>query len=103
MEEALFLGGDATLSAEGDFQAGDYFWRPPGWVHAARSGQGFECVLMMEGETPAEGSGRVSRVIRPDEDAGRSPSPAPPTRSGRAATSAGWRAASWCGAPTTTR
>ena len=37
VEEALFLGGDATLVAEGDFQAGDYFWRPPGWVHAARS------------------------------------------------------------------
>ncbi|MEV0592761.1 hypothetical protein [Nonomuraea cavernae] len=73
VEEALFLGGDATLSAEGDFQAGDYFWRPPGWVHAAASDQGFECVLMMEGEAPAEDSGRVSRVIRPDEDAGHNP------------------------------
>jgi hypothetical protein len=71
VEEALFLGGRATLTAEGDFQAGDYFWCPPGWVHSASSDEGFECVLMMEGESAPDGSGRVSRVVRPDEEAGR--------------------------------
>lgn len=75
VEEAFFLAGRAQLSAEGPFEAGDYFWRPPGWVHLASSPQGFECVLMMEGEDPTEGSGRVSRVVRPDEDAGRNPRP----------------------------
>jgi hypothetical protein len=71
VEECLFLSGGATLTAEGDFEAGDYFWRPPGWVHSAVSPEGFEAVLMMEGQAPSEGSGRVSRVVRPDEEAGR--------------------------------
>lgn len=71
VEEALFLGGRAALTAEGDFQAGDYFWRPPGWVHSASSDEGFECLLMMEGESAPDGSDRVSRVVRPDEEAGR--------------------------------
>jgi hypothetical protein len=77
VEEALFLGGRVNLTAEGDFEAGDYFWRPPGWVHSAATGEGFECVLMMEGESPADGSGRVSRVVRPDEEAGRHTRPGP--------------------------
>lgn len=76
VEEALFLGGRVTLTAEGDFEAGDYFWRPPGWVHSAATGEGFECVLMMEGESASDASGRVSRVVRPDEDAGRHARPA---------------------------
>ncbi|MCL3819606.1 hypothetical protein [Aeromicrobium wangtongii] len=73
VEECFFLSGSVELTAEGDFQAGDYFWRPPGWVHMARSPEGFEGILMMEGESPSDGSGRVSRVIRPDSDAGCNP------------------------------
>ncbi len=38
---------------------------------------GFETILMMEGEDPAEGSDRVSRVVRPDEEAGHNPRPEP--------------------------
>lgn len=71
VEEALFLDGRVTLSAEGELAAGDYFWRPPGWVHSARSVTGFECLLMMEGDDATEGSGRVSRVVRDDEEAGQ--------------------------------
>lgn len=70
VEEAYFLSGSVELSAEGGFEAGDYFWRPPGWVHMARSPEGFATILMMEGESPTDGSGRVSRVIRPDDEAG---------------------------------
>ncbi len=70
VEEAFFLGGRAMLTAEGEMHPGDYFWRPPGWVHSAASAAGFECLLMMEGEEPGEGSGRVSRVVCADEDAG---------------------------------
>jgi hypothetical protein len=77
VEEAFFLGGEARLSAEGAFQPGDYFWRPPGWVHMADAPDGFETILMMEGEDPAEGSDRVSRVVRPDEEAGHNPRPEP--------------------------
>lgn len=75
VEEAYFLGGEAVLTAEGRFEAGDYFWRPPGWVHMADSPRGFENILMMEGEDPTEGSGRVSRVVRPVEEAGHNPRP----------------------------
>src|SRR4051812_18930547 len=71
VEEALFLSGSVELTAEGRLVAGDYFWRPPGWIHSAGSEQGFECVLMMEGADAAEGSGRVSRVVRRDDEAGR--------------------------------
>lgn len=70
VEEAYFLGGETLLTAEGRFEAGDYFWRPPGWVHMAAAPQGFETIIMMEGEDPSEGSGRVSRVVRDDEEAG---------------------------------
>lgn len=71
VEEALFLDGHARLTAEGHFYPGDYFWRPPGWVHMAEAPEGFETLLMMEGEDAAEASDRVSRVVRPDEDAGK--------------------------------
>lgn len=71
VEEALFLRGSVELTAEGHLGAGDYFWRPPGWIHSAASGDGFECILMMEGEDAAEGSDRVSRVVRADDEAGR--------------------------------
>lgn len=77
VEEAFFLGGEARLSAEGAMQPGDYFWRPPGWVHMAEAPEGFETILMMEGEDPAEGSDRVSRVVRPDDEAGHNPRPEP--------------------------
>jgi len=73
VEECLVLAGAVTLSAEGTFVAGDYFWRPPGWVHGARSPEGFEALLMMEGEAPDEGSGRVTRVVRPASEAGTNP------------------------------
>lgn len=70
VEECLVLDGSVELTAEGRFEAGDYFWRPPGWVHSAESPQGFEAFLMMEGSEPCEGSLHVSRVVRPDADAG---------------------------------
>ena len=76
VEEALFLGGQVVLTAEGPMEPGDYFWRPPGWVHAARSDEGFEAILMMEGEASSEGSGRVSRVPRPDDRVGHHDRPA---------------------------
>ncbi len=71
VEECLVLGGTMTLSAEGDFLPGDYFWRPAGWVHSATSPIGFEALLMMEGYSPSDASGRVSRVVCHDERAGQ--------------------------------
>jgi hypothetical protein len=71
VEEAYFRGGDCTLSAEGLQVAGDYFWRPPGWVHKAWSTGGFDTIICMEGEVASEGSGRVSRVICADDHAGQ--------------------------------
>lgn len=73
VEECYFLSGSVALTAEGDFEAGDYFWRPPGWVHMAKSPEGFEGILMMEGESPGDGSGRVSRVICADDASGQNP------------------------------
>ena len=70
VEEGFFRGGDCTLSAEGLMVAGDYFWRPPGWVHKAWTTDGFDTILCMEGEVDSEGSGRVSRVICADHEAG---------------------------------
>lgn len=71
VEECYFLGGSVELTAEGNFETGDYFWRPPGWVHMAKSSEGFEGILMMEGESPSDGSGRVSRVICADDATGQ--------------------------------
>jgi hypothetical protein len=76
VEESLFLGGSVDLTAEGHLQAGDYFWRPPGWVHSASSRDGFECILMMEGDDVAEGSGPASRVVCGDDEAGQFQLPA---------------------------
>ncbi|MFV2010832.1 MULTISPECIES: hypothetical protein [unclassified Micromonospora] len=70
VEEAYFLDGAAELSAEGRLIAGDYFWRPPGWVHKAWSDEGFENILCMEGAVASEGSDRVTRVVCPDHQAG---------------------------------
>jgi hypothetical protein len=71
VEEAYFIGGEADLSAEGHLVDGDYFWRPPGWVHKAWSDKGFENILCMEGEVASEHSGRVSRVICGDHEGGK--------------------------------
>ena len=71
VEEAYFVTGTARLSAEGDFGPGDYFWRPPGWVHAARSETGYDAIVTLEGTCPSEGSGPVTRVPCDDRDAGR--------------------------------
>lgn len=71
VEEAYFVTGTARLSAEGHFGPGDYFWRPPGWVHAAGSDSGYEAIVGLEGAFPSEGSGPVTRVPCADKDAGR--------------------------------
>lgn len=70
VEECFVLGGAFSLDGEGHFTAGDYFWRPPGWVHAAETPQGFLALLGLQGMDPKEGSGPVSRRIRPDREAG---------------------------------
>lgn len=70
VEECFVLGGSFSLDGEGHFTAGDYFWRPPGWVHAAETPEGFLALLSLQGLDPAEGSGEVSRRIRPDSEAG---------------------------------
>lgn len=77
VEESFFLDGEVRLTAEGRFVTGDYFWRPPGWVHMAETGKGFETLLMMEGEDATEGSDRVSRVPRENHEAGQNPRPEP--------------------------
>jgi ChrR-like protein with cupin domain len=70
VEECLFLAGECDLSGEGHFVAGDYFWRPPGWIHSARTTPGFEALLMLEGVSDGDRSGPVSRRIRPAHEAG---------------------------------
>lgn len=73
VEECLVLDGALHLDGEGDLVAGDYFWRPPGFIHCAWSKPGFEAILMMEGLSPTDGSGPVSRVVHPHEEAGHNP------------------------------
>jgi hypothetical protein len=70
VEECFFLTGDCTLSGEGRFVAGDYFWRPPGFVHSAKTDEGFSGLLFLQGESPGDGSGRTSRNIRDVSEAG---------------------------------
>ena len=70
VEECLFLSGECDLKGEGHFVAGDYFWRPPGWVHSASTLNGFDALLMLEGVSDGDASGPVSRRIRPSEEAG---------------------------------
>lgn len=70
VEECLVLSGSFHLDGEGDFAEGDYFWRPPGWVHAARTKEGFKALLLLTGDSPAEGSGPTSRRVRPPSEAG---------------------------------
>lgn len=71
VEECLVLTGRLHLDGEGTFVAGDYFWRPAGWIHAASTEDGFTAVLMFQGDDPDEASGPTSRRIRPDNEAGR--------------------------------
>jgi len=70
VEECLVLEGELDLDGEGHFEAGDYFWRPPGFVHAADTPNGFTALLSLQGDNIDEGSGPTSRRIRPDAEAG---------------------------------
>ena len=70
VEEGFCLAGSADLPGEGEFAAWHYFWRPPGYVHAAFSPDGFTALLMCEGENEAEGSRATTRRVRPAEEAG---------------------------------
>jgi len=68
VEECLVLEGSVQIDGEGLFRAGDYFWRPPGWVHMGASAEGGRVLLGFEGES--DESGRVSRYVSPPGDAG---------------------------------
>jgi hypothetical protein len=70
VEECLVIAGSLTLDGEGPLRPGDYFWRPPGFVHCAHSEEGFEALLLMEGVSPSDGSGPVSRLVHPHDIAG---------------------------------
>ena len=70
VEECFVISGFLSLDGEGEFEPDDYFWRPPGFVHAAGSESGFVAILGFEGEDEAEGSRATSRNIRPDSEAG---------------------------------
>src|SRR3954454_1436091 len=40
VEESFVLEGEVRIDGEGDFGPGDYFWRPPGWIHKGASPRG---------------------------------------------------------------
>lgn len=70
-EEGFVMTGDLQLAGEGDFEDGDYFWRPPGWVHGAvGTSAGATALICFEGDRPSDGSGPNSRDIRPYDAAG---------------------------------
>ena len=71
VEECFVLEGGCTIDGEGEVGAGDYFWRPPGWVHAASTETGFLGLLMQEGVSPGDASGPATRRERPRRDLGR--------------------------------
>lgn len=71
VEECLVLEGGCEIDGEGPVEAGDYFWRPPGWVHAARAPGGFLGLLMQEGISAGDASGPATRRVRPPQDLGR--------------------------------
>lgn len=73
VEECLMLSGEVALDGEGHFDTDGYFWRPPGWVHAAETHDGFTALLLLQGHDPDEGSDHTSRRIRPDSEAGTNP------------------------------
>ena len=70
VEECLVLSGGCRLYGEDVFKNGDYFWRPPGWVHSAATEEGMLAVLSLQGKSPEDGSGPTTRNIRPAEDLG---------------------------------
>jgi hypothetical protein len=70
VEECLLLAGHCFLIGEGDMYPSYYFWRPPGWVHATRTGEGYRAIIAFEGYSPGDGSGLVSRRIRSEREAG---------------------------------
>lgn len=61
VEEGFVLAGEALLDGEGAHGAGDYFWRPPGWIHHAASPRGVELLLGFEGRSGE--SGPVTRTV----------------------------------------
>lgn len=67
-EEMFFIDGECYVDGEGSLYSGDYFWRPPGWVHRGSSESGCSALLSYEGNS--DESGPITRNIRPDEDAG---------------------------------
>jgi hypothetical protein len=70
-EEGYVIDGELALAGEGDFASGDYFWRPPGWVHGAvGTSMGATALICFEGDRPSDGSGPNSREIRPYSEAG---------------------------------
>ena len=70
VEECYVLEGDLQMGGEGELRDGDYFWRPPGFVHATRETLGFYAILGFQGVDEAEASGAVTRHIRPETDKG---------------------------------
>jgi|GEM_PF-731125 len=70
VEECLILEGECYIHGEGTFRKGDYFWRPPGWVHWVESKNGFDAILFHEGTSEKEKSGPSSRRVRPNEECG---------------------------------
>jgi len=71
VEECFALNGACYVDGEGDITAGDYFWRPPGWVHAAHTDVGFMALLMQEGLSEGDASGPATRHIRSEDYLGR--------------------------------
>lgn len=70
VEECLILEGACFIHGEGDFKKGDYFWRPPGWVHWVETPEGLDGLLFHAGVSETERSGPSSRRVRPDEECG---------------------------------
>lgn len=69
VEEGFVLDGEVELDGEGRLQAGDYFWRPPGWIHHARTQPGVRLLLGFEGRSNE--SGPVTRHVCGADHAGR--------------------------------
>ena len=68
VEEGFLLSGEVVLDGEGTLQAGDYFWRPPGWIHHAQTGPGVRLLLGFEGRSNE--SGPVTRQVCTPQQAG---------------------------------
>lgn len=70
-EECFNIEGECDLIGEGLLLQGEYFWRPPGWIHGAASETGCRALLFLEG--PTDGGGPVTRRARPAAEAGTNP------------------------------